>query len=110
MTRQNAEHRTIESIQKDSFPKERVRRCLLLRPLLANALPKIASLINEIGRFSSRLWRCLIIKSESEPYFDAETQEIGYTVLERRERPAICWDRMVGEVTGHYLPQPLSLF
>jgi hypothetical protein len=29
---------------------------------------------------------------------------------ERRERPAIGWDRIVGEVASHYLAQPLSLF
>jgi hypothetical protein len=39
---------------------------------IGNHVAKIASLINEIGRFSSRLWRCLIIKSESEPILQAE--------------------------------------
>jgi hypothetical protein len=36
--------------------------------------------------------------------------EIGHVMSECRERPAIGWDRIVGEVASHYLAQPLSLF
>src|SRR5262249_62397093 len=36
--------------------------------------------------------------------------EVGHATSERRERPAIGWDRIVGEVASHYLAQPLSLF
>src|SRR5262249_53680978 len=41
---------------------------------------------------------------------ERSSPEVGYTVPERRERPAIGWARNVGEVAGRYLPQPLSLF
>src|SRR5215471_15437537 len=36
--------------------------------------------------------------------------EVGHATSERRERPAVGWDRIVDEVAGHYLAQPLSLF
>src|SRR3984893_5703084 len=35
--------------------------------------------------------------------------EIGHIMPERRERPAICRDRIVGEVASHDLPQPFPL-
>ena len=36
--------------------------------------------------------------------------EVGHMMPERRERPAVCRDRIVGEVAGHDLPQPSPLF
>ena len=36
--------------------------------------------------------------------------QVGHTEPERRQRPDVCWDREVGEVTGHDLPQLFSLF
>jgi hypothetical protein len=36
--------------------------------------------------------------------------EVGHATSERRERPAIGLDRIVGEVASYYLAQPLSLF
>src|ERR1700750_2098925 len=35
--------------------------------------------------------------------------EIGHIMPERRERPAIARDRVVGEVASHDLPQPFPL-
>ena len=40
MTRWNAEHGIIESVQKDSFSKEGRTACLLLWPLLCNHVAK----------------------------------------------------------------------
>jgi hypothetical protein len=36
--------------------------------------------------------------------------EVGHMVPERRKRSAIGWDRVVGKVAGHDLPQPPPLF
>src|SRR5690349_17262879 len=36
--------------------------------------------------------------------------EVGHMMPERRERSAIGWNRVVAEVAGHDLPQPLPLF
>src|SRR5260370_30295095 len=36
--------------------------------------------------------------------------EVGHMMPKRRKRSAIGWDRVVGKVAGHDLPQPLPLF
>src|SRR5712672_2206326 len=40
---------------------------------------------------------------------ERSSPEIGHIMPERRERPTVCRDRMVGEVASHDLPQPFPL-